>query len=703
MRTLRSSPRSALLSFLTLATLLALAACAGPSSNPPVADAGADVQARVGQEVRLDGSGSTDSAGSSSTGAGAMALSYAWTFLSRPSSSSATLRDADTATPAFTPDVVGPYDVQLTVSHGGSRATDSVLVTVAAALDPPTADAGDDQVVAVGGVAQVDGRASTGPEPGELTFSWRFVSKPTGSVAALNDASSRTPRFTADKAGGYVLELSVSDGASTATDMVSVRANRPPVADAGVDQDGRVGQPVFLDGSRSADPDRDALHYAWTFINVPTGSAAALQAADTPSASFTPDVEGAYVLELTVDDTMAQASNRVTVNVVGAGGVLGTVLYVATTGNDTNPGSQTQPFQTLGAALDAAAGNAAITRVELAAGTYDGESFDYDVATDLQIVGSSDPLAPSTLSATGDLLKISGSASVSLVRLTLRTDGVAVEVAKNASASLVKLDCQADVCVRSGFLFVGGGGTVSITGSTFTAAAAGGSVGASGFAGDSMIITGTTIEGFDNGVTAWGTPLTLIDATLTGNGFGLNVIGSDTDTGAFVSGGTIDNNDVGIQATAAKNLTIRDTVITENVSTGMVIESGGAIVLDGVTIGENDHEGLVIEETSSDGAVVTVRDSYFTQNQGSAVQVFGEDSHLDLGSSSEPGNNVLSSYFRWGLEDLRPSGATGFIVMSSTSLNGKVLTPDRYHGPLEKGDAHDGWLKILNDTEVIVN
>lgn len=698
---LRSTLRSVLPSLLGLVTLLVLAACAGPSSDPPVANAGDDVRARVGQDVVLDGSGSKESA-ASSTGGGA--LTFAWTFLSRPSGSNAVLRDADTATPAFTPDVVGSYEVQLSVSHGGARATDTVLVTVASALAPPTADAGHDQVVAVGVVVQVDGRASTGPEPGELSFSWGIVSKPTGSVAALDDASSRTPRFTADEAGEYVLELSLSDGVSTVSDTVSVRANSSPVADAGDAKDGTVGQKVLLDGSRSADPDGDPLGFSWTFINVPTGSVAVLQAADSSSASFTPDVEGAYVLELTVDDSMAHDSDRVMVSVVGSGGVSGTVLYVAPTGSDTNPGSQTQPLQTLGAALDKAALDPAITRVQLAAGTYDSEAFDYNVANDLQIVGSSNPAAPSILVGTGALLSVVGSAKLSLVRVNLVTDETAVRVSKNASASLLKVACEADRCVENGMFFVYGGGTVSITGSTFTAPAAGGSVGVYGFAGDNMIITDTTVEGFDNGITVWTTPLTVIDSTLTGNGSGLYVIGTDGDTtSAFVTGTMIDGNDVGVHATAAMNLTVRDTVVTESVTTGIAIDSGGSVLLDGVSITNGDHEGLVIEEASSDGALVVVRNANFVQNQGSAVVVYGKDSSLDLGNSGEPGDNVMSSYFGWGLEDARPSGATGFIVMSSTWLNGRVLLPGTYQGPREYQYLQDAWLKIVNDTEVIVH
>ncbi|MGQ9602400.1 MAG: PKD domain-containing protein, partial [Candidatus Bipolaricaulia bacterium] len=52
--------------------------------------------------------------------------------------------------------------------------------------------------------------------------------------------------------------------------------NRPPIADAGLDQEVDVGERVQLDGSGSFDPDGDSLSYSWAFISKPSGSMAAL-------------------------------------------------------------------------------------------------------------------------------------------------------------------------------------------------------------------------------------------------------------------------------------------------------------------------------------------------------------------------------------------------------------------------------------------
>ncbi|MCK6514685.1 hypothetical protein L6R46_06485, partial [Myxococcota bacterium] len=50
-------------------------------------------------------------------------------------------------------------------------------------------------------------------------------SKPSGSVAALSDPTAARPVVTADRAGTYALELTVSDGASTSLpDQMTVTA-----------------------------------------------------------------------------------------------------------------------------------------------------------------------------------------------------------------------------------------------------------------------------------------------------------------------------------------------------------------------------------------------------------------------------------------------------------------------------------------------
>ncbi|MBS3776976.1 MAG: right-handed parallel beta-helix repeat-containing protein [Bacteroidales bacterium] len=88
------------------------------------ADAGIDFSAEVGALVQLDGSNSSSSEGT---------FTYFWEFSSIPSESNAQLEDATTATPSFTPDIQGDYNIELVITNGGQEDSDQVTVSVSTA------------------------------------------------------------------------------------------------------------------------------------------------------------------------------------------------------------------------------------------------------------------------------------------------------------------------------------------------------------------------------------------------------------------------------------------------------------------------------------------------------------------------------------------------------------------------------------------
>ncbi|HEX6549793.1 MAG TPA: PKD domain-containing protein, partial [Gammaproteobacteria bacterium] len=94
------------------------------SPDTPTANAGPDQNGSVGAPATLDGSGSSDPKGAT--------LTYAWQIASAPSGSSATLSDATSTKPTFTPDVDGIYIFSLTVNNGSftSAADTMTLSTV---------------------------------------------------------------------------------------------------------------------------------------------------------------------------------------------------------------------------------------------------------------------------------------------------------------------------------------------------------------------------------------------------------------------------------------------------------------------------------------------------------------------------------------------------------------------------------------------
>jgi uncharacterized protein YjdB len=98
------------------------------TNHPPVATAGADQSVFIGAAVTLDGTGSSDA----DTGD---TLSYSWTLVSKPSTSSCSLTNATSGTSGFTPDVVGTYILSLKVSDGKADSESFCTITVV----PPSA------------------------------------------------------------------------------------------------------------------------------------------------------------------------------------------------------------------------------------------------------------------------------------------------------------------------------------------------------------------------------------------------------------------------------------------------------------------------------------------------------------------------------------------------------------------------------------
>jgi hypothetical protein len=71
---------------------------------------------------------------------------------------------------------------------------------------------------------------------------------------------------------------------------------------------------VTLNGAASSDPSQSgqALSYLWTAQSAPSGSAlSAGIVGNTVAPSFTPDVDGAYTILLTVSDNFGSATDTI--------------------------------------------------------------------------------------------------------------------------------------------------------------------------------------------------------------------------------------------------------------------------------------------------------------------------------------------------------------------------------------------------------
>ncbi len=192
---------------------------------PPVAVITASSSVVVGTRVQLSAASSTDS--------NRDALTYRWSLLNKPmkatgalADSAAVLSSATLVNPLFTADVAGVYVLSLVVNDGLVNSEPVTVAVTASALNlPPVANAGAEQVVAVGAPVTLSGSASTDPNGDTLTYQWSLTTRPNLSTAALTNPNTVGPTFTPDLAGFYVATLTVNDGkGGTHTSRVLIKA-----------------------------------------------------------------------------------------------------------------------------------------------------------------------------------------------------------------------------------------------------------------------------------------------------------------------------------------------------------------------------------------------------------------------------------------------------------------------------------------------
>ena len=190
-------------------------------NSQPVAKVGANQTIKWSTTlplVTLDGTGSTD--------ADLDPLTYSWTLMSKPDTSTVVLANATASKASFTPDKAGVYVASLIVKDGKLFSEPvATTITVESNNSAPVANAGVAQTVTTGATATFSAAASTDADGDRLTYKWALSSKPTGSSASLTNATTVAPSLVTDVAGVYVLTLVVNDGrAESAIATVAVTA-----------------------------------------------------------------------------------------------------------------------------------------------------------------------------------------------------------------------------------------------------------------------------------------------------------------------------------------------------------------------------------------------------------------------------------------------------------------------------------------------
>lgn len=220
----------------------------------PVARAGDDVTAQLGEQITFDASASSDADGDT--------LIYEWDFGNGAKGAG--------ATPSFGYQKVGTYRVTLSVRDGtglsNNRHSEDLTVTIVPKPNQvPVARAGADITAVIGEVIRFDAAASMDPDGNISSYKWDFGDGGhTQGVSAIH---------TYWKAGEYTAKLTVADdylpASASASDSLTVHVRVPdnaaPVARAGKDLVVKVGEVIAFDATASRDPDGNIIAFNWSF------------------------------------------------------------------------------------------------------------------------------------------------------------------------------------------------------------------------------------------------------------------------------------------------------------------------------------------------------------------------------------------------------------------------------------------------------
>ena len=235
------------------------------------------------------------------------------------------------ATVTITPVAAGTATVTVTASDGKLTATQTINVKVN--RSPVAVGKIDPVTVTVGSSAATVDVSSKFSDPDSDTLDYNAVSSDT--TKATVGVSGAVVTITPVAAGTATVTVAASDGSLTATQTISVKVNRSPVAVGTIDPVTVTvgGSAAAVDvSSKFSDPDSDTLNYTAVSSDETKATVSVSESVSGTVVSIIAVAAGTATVTVTASDGAATATQTISVNVNRSPVAVGTIDPVTVSG-----------------------------------------------------------------------------------------------------------------------------------------------------------------------------------------------------------------------------------------------------------------------------------------------------------------------------------------------------------------------------------